>query len=629
MTLEPSIDPAGHLCFSFSQAEYEDVEGQYEALSYTWGEPRFEHRLYDISKGHEAVMLITANLDAALRKLRYKLETRVIWVDAVCINQRDDEEKATQIPLMASIYHGARRVVAWLGPVVQNSDEEQGMKQLEILSRQSRHFDDQLENRFHRNAIGLERHSQNIADFLSLSWFSRLWIIQEIVLNIDVVLLCGDTQMTWARLIAALKNLRTHDETWKHIVAHRRQIASLEAIADLWLLHSRVGNEPLERLEAWQPEECFIDLMDQFPGFGCADDRDRIFALFNLSSGITDKLFRQGTINMSVDYSKPTHQTYATFALACLRSGQYNCERIFNAILLRQYAHQDVNCVSWAPDWRREPEKEMHNVGLSTWIHVCYYGHLHSNKVLIMLYGYLDLARRYDYSIVDLKIAQGAGNEVDDFFSAVLEALSSLGQDVHNERLDNCRQSDQVWIAVRSLMSILPRVFLPSDMNREGVNREGVSHLLHSYLEFVRKGSSSHPSKQASVSLTWLRRQLVEATKGSRFFSASIPGSTTKVIGFGNNKVEEGDRIVSFGARTLDGSSPALILRPVRTLSNEALAQAELEMDNEDGLDLSQEDDGMVYSYRLIGSVRTTDLQVDESSTSAKTWKRRRSVWLE
>jgi hypothetical protein len=626
MTLEPSIDPAGDLCFSFSQAEYEDVEGQYEALSYTWGELRFEHRLYDMSKGHEAVMLITANLDAALRKLRYTLETRVIWADAVCINQRDDEEKARQIPLMTSIYHGARRVVAWLGPVVQNSDEEQGMKQLEILSRQSSHFDNQLENRFHRNAIGLERHSQNIADFLSLSWFSRLWIIQEIVLNIDVVLLCGDTKMTWARLIAALENLRTHDETWKHIVAHRRQIATLEAIADLWLLHSGVGNErlPMFGLSERHREESFIDLMDHFRGFGCADDRDRIFALFNLSSGITDKPFRRNQINMAVDYSKPIHQTYATFALACLRSSHYNCDRIFKAILRRQFAHQDVNCVSWAPDWRREPEKGIQDVGLSTWYHVRYHGHLHSKKVLIMLYGYLDLSRRYDYSIVDLKIAQGARNEVDDFFSAVLEALPSLGQDIHRPRNGNWRQSYQVLHAVRRLMNVLPRALTTLHMNKEEV-----WSLLSSYFEFLRKVSSSHPTKQASGSWTRLRRQLVEATKGSRFFSASIPGSTTKVIGFGNYKVEEGDRIVSFGTRMLDGSSLALILRPVRTLSNEALAQAELEMDNKNELNLSQEDDGMVYSYRLIGSARTIDLQIDESSTSDKTWNRRRSVWLE
>jgi hypothetical protein len=625
MTLEPSIDPAGDLCFSFSQAPYEDVEGQYEALSYTWGEPRFEHRLYDISKGHEAVMLITANLDAALRKLRYKLETRVIWADAVCINQRDDEEKASQIPLMANIYNGARRVVAWLGPVVQNSGEEQGMKQLDILSRPSRHVANQLESRLRRDAITLERHSRNVASFLSLSWFSRLWVVQEIVLNIDVVLLCGDTKMTWARLIAALENLRTHDETWKHIVAHRRQIATLEAIANLWLLHSGVGNErlPMFGLSERHREESFIDLMDHFRGFGCADDRDRIFALFNLSSGITDKPFRQGTINMSVDYSKPIHQTYATFALACLRSSQYNCEKIFNAILLRQYAHQDVNCVSWAPDWRREPEEGILDVECSTWLEVCYHGHLHSNKVLIMLYGDLVPGSSHDYSIVDLKIAQGAGNEIDNFFSAVLEALSLVVQDGSDSRGDGWLIPGRDWTA-RSLKNLLPRVFPMSD-----IDREEELHLLHSYLEFVRKGSSSHPSKQASGSLTGLRRQLVEATKNTCFFAASIPGSTTKVIGFGNNKVEEGDRIVSWGIESIDDSSFAFILRPVRTLSNEALAQAEFEMNIKYELDLSQEDDGMVYSYRLIGSARTIDFCVDVSLTSAKTWCMHRSVWLE
>jgi hypothetical protein len=498
------------------------------------------------------------------------------------------------------------------------------MKQLDILSRQYSHVANQLWSRLRRDAITFERQSRNVASFLSLSWFSRLWVVQEIVLNIDVVLLCGDTQMTWARLTAALKNLRTHDEIWKHIVSHRQQIASLEAIANLWLLHSGAGNEclPISGTSKQHRQECFIDLMDQFQGFGCADDRDRIFALFNLSSGITDKPFRQGTINMSADYSKSIHQTYATFALACLRSSENNCDRIFEATLRRQFAHQDVNCVSWAPDWRREPETGQ-TVGLPTQLHVHYHGHLHSNKVLIMLSKYLDLSRRYDYSIVDLKIAQGAGNEADDFFSAVLEAISSLGQDIHRPRNGNGPQSYQVWNAVKKLMFVLPRALTTLDMHREAK-----WDLISSYFEFLRKGSSSHPSKQASGSWTTLRRQLVEVIKNMCFFCASFPGSSVKLIGFGNNKVEADDRIVSLG-RAIEASSPAVILRPVRILPDEALAQAELEMNFEGEPDLSQEFDGMVYSYRLIGSARTMELQVDESSTSAGKWCIHRWVWLE
>jgi hypothetical protein len=243
-----------------------------------------------------------------------------------------------------------------------------------------------------------------------------------------------------------------------------------------------------------------------------------------------------------------------------------------------------------------------------------------------MLSKYLDLSRRYDYSIVDLKIAQGAGNEVDDFFSAVLEALSSPGQDIYSKRHYSWRQSGQsgqAWIAVSTLMDILPRAFTTSDMNEKEV-----WYLLSSYLEFIRKGSSSHPSKQASKSLIWLRRQLVEAIKNLCFFCASIPGSSTKVIGFGNNKVEEGDRIVSWG-RDSEDSSAAVILRPVRILPDVALAQAELDMDGMNERALSYEDDGMVYSYRLIGSARTIDLQVDESSTAAESRSWYRSFWLE
>ncbi|KAJ9503020.1 hypothetical protein H2202_001172 [Exophiala xenobiotica] len=61
-------------------------------------------------------MEVTSNLHAALKALRHSKETQTFWIDAVCINQGDDHEKGTQIPLMKHIYGKAERVILWLGP---------------------------------------------------------------------------------------------------------------------------------------------------------------------------------------------------------------------------------------------------------------------------------------------------------------------------------------------------------------------------------------------------------------------------------------------------------------------------------------------------------------------------------
>jgi len=87
----------------------------YEALSYVWGtsDPASPHMLYCDGQAFR----IDVNLRAALHGLRPKKGTapRVLWIDAVCINQADAAEKARQVQMMQRIYARAARVVMWLG----------------------------------------------------------------------------------------------------------------------------------------------------------------------------------------------------------------------------------------------------------------------------------------------------------------------------------------------------------------------------------------------------------------------------------------------------------------------------------------------------------------------------------
>ena len=65
---------------------------------------------------------IHSSLDAALRQLRQHDQERRLWIDAICINQEDNEEKSAPVALMRKVYSNAQRVVVWLGKSSFDSD---------------------------------------------------------------------------------------------------------------------------------------------------------------------------------------------------------------------------------------------------------------------------------------------------------------------------------------------------------------------------------------------------------------------------------------------------------------------------------------------------------------------------
>ncbi|KAF2461212.1 heterokaryon incompatibility, partial [Lineolata rhizophorae] len=84
---------------------------KYEALSYTWGDALDRHSIACEGK----TIRVTANLLSALQHLRQPDVTRILWVDAVCINQGNIAERDAQVRMMGDIYRMAARVLVWLG----------------------------------------------------------------------------------------------------------------------------------------------------------------------------------------------------------------------------------------------------------------------------------------------------------------------------------------------------------------------------------------------------------------------------------------------------------------------------------------------------------------------------------
>ncbi|RYN85268.1 hypothetical protein AA0120_g8884 [Alternaria tenuissima] len=367
LVLHPALSKTTPLRIDFVSSKLEDVEGDYDAVSYTWGKPVLTFPLYVGEDGMQ--VYVTENLDRALRYLRYETRERMLWADAACINQKDNEEKATQIPLMVQIFRGARRVMAWLDPCdgEDTTVEQRGMRLLDRISRLST-----------IRADGIHEEFFTVMEFFLLPWFNRLWIIQEVVFNLEVCLICGETELPLSQLVSAVDitgwqiswTEPDHEATWNAVLE----------IGRLWNLYSLVpGRKTFEDRGGAQ----IVRLMEKFRLYECTDPRDRIFALCSMANdvilngnsgelnGSYLKYFSTSTeddvIRIDIDYSLDVRETYEAFALACLM-GKENANLIWKALLMRQHSPPPIDWPSWVPDWRVQPRRPERG-GFTTYEH--------------------------------------------------------------------------------------------------------------------------------------------------------------------------------------------------------------------------------------------------------------------
>ena len=155
---------------------------------------------------------LTQNLKDALQDLwnAEELTSKVFWIDQICIDQ-EGEEKSHQVSFMGQIYRNAARVITYSGPVEDEEIEREGLR---LLERLGGHFEPNYEMMLsHRNTFALyERRlelpvsklPEDLADdavdkrvwewlvAISFGWWgTRLWIVQEQLLNTENFLLHG------------------------------------------------------------------------------------------------------------------------------------------------------------------------------------------------------------------------------------------------------------------------------------------------------------------------------------------------------------------------------------------------------------------------------------------------------
>lgn len=94
------------------QDDNSSVPTEFEALSYFWGNEEADRTL----SIDNTPFSIKPNLETALRELSKGKVERLLWIDAICINQTDLNERNAQVRMMSSIYRSAAQVIIWIGP---------------------------------------------------------------------------------------------------------------------------------------------------------------------------------------------------------------------------------------------------------------------------------------------------------------------------------------------------------------------------------------------------------------------------------------------------------------------------------------------------------------------------------
>ncbi|KAL4892128.1 heterokaryon incompatibility protein-domain-containing protein [Aspergillus ambiguus] len=191
------VDPQIH--FRLETFSIYEAPG-YEALSYAWGTSlEKEECLCNGAPFH-----ISRALGQALRGIHRQSASEWIWVDAICINQTDAEEKAHQVAGMGELYSCADQVLIWLG---EESDQSGLACSLlpELTERiwalheneggwRPRKTEDIVSQRLPPPEDPLWR---SVFLLYSRDWFQRLWIVQEIVLARQCVFVCGSQHIDW------------------------------------------------------------------------------------------------------------------------------------------------------------------------------------------------------------------------------------------------------------------------------------------------------------------------------------------------------------------------------------------------------------------------------------------------
>ncbi|KAF1919969.1 heterokaryon incompatibility protein-domain-containing protein [Ampelomyces quisqualis] len=366
----------------------------YECLSYAWG-PVGHGRTITLNN---SAFLISSTLHTAIEHLRCARQERKMWIDAISICQANIEERSQQVAIMRTIYKNATRVVVWLGPATESSEQAMSfLKTMGAAERNShrRRFgqvncdtssesgpdeDEKRERSTHKrssskaNNNGLHRgkssafwkrlihystkndfvvtgfsertnhkeyfsdawlpHWRALDELLDRTWWSRTWVVQEVWSASRVLIQCGSTTIKWTTFQQAM----SYSEAWDEMGDSVRGTQREQHWAALRRRYTLAIHLAKERANGRALSTLLVTTWDR----ASTDPRDKVFAMLSLAG-------EHEHVSMKPDYTKSTEQVYREAARDIIvNHGQ------MDILLAASGIHQNDGLPTWVPDWRRK-----------------------------------------------------------------------------------------------------------------------------------------------------------------------------------------------------------------------------------------------------------------------------------
>ncbi|RGP80078.1 heterokaryon incompatibility [Fusarium longipes] len=328
----------------------------YEALSYTWGTEDGDASLSQSIYCDGAIIKVSKNCEKALRRLRLRTEERVLWIDAICIDQTNHGERGRQVALMDLIYLRARRVVIWLGDASKDLDSQSGCSVSDVflsylpsmvnVIRESQALGDysspiNLYNRLTREAAeyvasgNLTTLVQGFLYIVLRPWWERVWVVQEAALNMSATVLCGKHEVDYQDFYDFFSHLYgdiSHDGglTFSLLEGFKHQMYAVYLVR--------------ERVTDLGPATVLHDVLARSRRLRATDKRDHVFALLNIMGDLKSQL-------TTPDYKNTLVEVFTDMSTKFL-----NLLTPFEILLQATNTIHTPDFPSWVTDWSQRPQ---------------------------------------------------------------------------------------------------------------------------------------------------------------------------------------------------------------------------------------------------------------------------------
>jgi len=335
-----------------------DEQPQYVAISYTWGPSTNEEFDRGISAApthqihcNDQPFLVTENLYNFLKRVvrNTELASRSMWIDIISINQEDDNERSEQVKMMASIYASATAVIIWLGE--QDNETGNDFDLMRWLADMARRKDQYLERITPQRLDSRETPKlpalyedvmrwRSLVKFFQRRYFTRVWIIQEVILGRAREAMCGEYTIPWDDIAEVSKFFTV--TSWARAIAPGGILTAGGSHPSYYQLPNFI--EANRRTLAEGRDEILLYALIRTRRFIASDPRDKVYAVL----GIATK-YAQGKARLDPVYgNRSVAEAYTLTAIQIL-------EDLDDLLLLAHAEGEEFRQIdslpSWVPDW--------------------------------------------------------------------------------------------------------------------------------------------------------------------------------------------------------------------------------------------------------------------------------------